>query len=442
MRCAIFSTHATLSEKGAVTHVDQPEDLGNSSRAVILGEDRTLLLRGGAIYDPHAGTFEQGTVLVSGGIIQAVYRQQDRLPASAQAAEIVDVEGRFVLPGLIDLHVHNTGHDRSRPLQDHLPRDFGLKVLRAAIGLQHTLEAGFTTVRSLGHGSPEVVEQLKAALSAGLVRGPRLFSCGWAISQSGGHGNLHAIPFEWVEQWRPLSGFADGADGCRTMVRRNFGMGADVIKIYTSEGTLSGPSARMDIPNFTVEEIRAMSEEAHRRGKRVAAHAVGEEGIELALQGGVDTIEHGVDAADRQLEEMARRDVTLIPTLSVFHRSEERQGWNRPGLPLTVRQVSLVKRASAAGVRLGCGTDSDTLVAGRNATEPQYLVDAGLSPQKALAATTVHGASALGMAGRLGEIREGFLADVLVLNVNPLDDLRALQRPSAIWRVFRSALRA
>lgn len=410
--------------------------LRRSEQIMDLEMGRSVVLKNGRILNPKDGSLRPGSVLIEDGIIRRVNVGDDGGALGSDEAEFLPLDGQIVMPGLIDLHVHNTGRDRSRPFQDYLPMNDGLKLFRAAAGLTRTLEAGYTTVRSLGHGPAEVVEQLKAAIKEGLIHGPRIISCGWAISQTGGHGNLRGWPYEWVERWLPRSGFADGVEGCRQMVRRNFGLGADVIKIYVSEGLIY--DRRMDVPNFTLEEVRAITDEAHRRGKRVAAHVFGDANVRLAIEGNVDTIEHGVDASQATLEEMARRGVVLVPTLSVFHRYEARAGWNRPERPLTERQLELVATAQATGVKIGAGSDSGTYIAGQNAEELEHLVKAGLSPQMALAAATTVAAEALGMAERVGEVREGFVADLLVLEENPLNDVGSLRRPGTVWKVLRS----
>ena len=194
----------------------------------------------------------------------------------------------------------------------------------------------------------------------GLINGPRLLSCGWAISQGGGHGNLRAWPYEWVEQLQPRSAFADGPLDCRQLVRRNFGMGADVIKIYVSEGVFGDP--QMDVPNFTLEEVKAMTDEAHRRGKKVAAHVSGRDNVQRAVEGGVDTVEHGTGASRQTLDIMAANGIVLVPTLSGPNRYEALHGWTRGGPSLSEQRAELVAAALLPGLRLGPAVTAITML--------------------------------------------------------------------------------
>jgi imidazolonepropionase-like amidohydrolase len=408
--------------------------LTRSEVVMDLAPKDVVLLRNGRILKD--GRLEPGSIWIKEGIIQEVVWGENVPKEIDPHASVLDLDNRVIMPGLIDLHTHNTGRVRTEPFAGQLPIGEFMKMLRAAAGLGRTLEAGFTTVRSLGHGSAELVEQLKTAIQQDLILGPRVVSCGWAISQTGGHGNLHGLPYEWVEEWKPRSAFADGSVGCREMVRRNFALGADVIKIYVSEGLVF--HSRQDIPNFTLEEILAITDEAHLRGKRVAAHAIGDQNVWRAIQGGVDTIEHGEGTSDKTLKEMAERGRTLVSTLSVPHRFDARSGQTGGPDSRGSRQAEVIQRAYKLGVKIGFGTDSGTYVAGQNAEELIHLVNAGLSPCAAIESATIVAAEALGMEDRLGRVENGYVADLLVVDTDPLQDISSLSQPGNIWRVLRS----
>jgi imidazolonepropionase-like amidohydrolase len=416
----------------------QDSPLARSDRVMDLGAGSALLLRNARILDVQEGTLQPGSVLIENGIIRSIHVGGPQPPVGSHVC-VLDLEGRVVMPGLMDLHAHPMGRDINGPFRGSLSIDEGVKLFRAAAGLSRTLEAGFTTIRCVGHGTAEHFEQLKAALALGLIKGPRMLTCGWIISPSGAE-RYRGLPYEWMEEWKLGAAFADGVDACRQMVRRNFGLGADFIKMYMAAG--EGRS------RYTLEEVRAITDEAHCSGKRVAADTSGEDNVRRAIEGNVDTIEHGVGATRELLEKMAERGIFLTPTLSVFNHVErmypplrakydEEGQWKGPGKSFGERQAEMVLVAQAAGVKITCGIDSDC-DAGDNAEELVHLVDAGLSPQKAIAAATRVSAEALGLDDRLGQVRQGFLADLVIVNASPLEDIRSLQQPENIWRILRS----
>lgn len=371
---------------------------------------------------------------------------RSRLPTEP-SAESLDLTGRFLTPGLIDCHVHlygSVGRDAFRRSIEPYP---SVRILRAARDANRVLAAGFTTVRHLGHGDPRHTQGVKDAIAKGLIAGPRMLTSGWAISQTGGHGNSRAWPYHLVEELRPRSAFCDGPDACRKFVRRVLGDGADCIKIYTTEGVISSPDRQLDIPNFTLAEIEAMTDEAHRRGARVAAHATGLAGALNAVRGGVDTLEHGPSALDGELVELlTERGTTLVPTLSVFEwastdgPSDGLPGWaaERAASWLPGRRA-MARAAAVAGVTVAVGTDSGGAPrGGRNAAELVALVSAGFSPLEAIRAATQSSAHALGIGEDVGTIEAGKRADLLVLRADPSRDVGVFCDPTALELIIQS----
>ncbi|MBI4278281.1 MAG: amidohydrolase family protein [Armatimonadetes bacterium] len=407
-----------------------------------------LAIRGGRVF-PATGsvTLAPATVVVEGERITAVGRDRD-VPIP-DGCRVIDARGKFVMPGLIDLHVHFTGVFTSDPYRRFLQPPFAARVIRAALDASEVLAAGFTTVRELGHGSMDQVIGLRHAINHRLIAGPRILTSGWAISQTGGHGDPNVFPREWTRQLRPRSTFADGADECRRVVRENFGAGADLVKIYATERGLGpGPDGLRAVPNFTIPEIEAMTDEAHRRGAKVAAHATSPEGIRNAILGGVDTIEHGGDigAHDDLLDLMVERGVFLVPTLSVYYwiasegaavKTESRAiSGSRAMMDVQARYLAKVHRH---GVRIALGTDTGNIRGrGENARELEMMVEYGLSPLDALLAGTRVGAEAMGLQDHLGTLEAGKLGDMLILAADPLQDIACVRRKENIVHIIKS----
>jgi imidazolonepropionase-like amidohydrolase len=404
-----------------------------------------VLLEGGTLIDgigdhPRPGS----SVLILDDIVQAVGPAPAVAAQASSRARRVDCSGLFILPGLIDLHVHYLGQPNARVHDAKIAPVPGLRVLRAARDLYRTLEGGFTTVRDLGHGNPDRIQGLKEAIDAGDILGPRIITSRWAISQTAGHGHFRSWPYEWVARERPRSTFADGVDGCLKAVRRNFGEGADLIKIYLTEGS-------RHLPNFTLEEIRTMTDEAHRRGAKVAAHAKSIAGVRNAVLGGVDTVEHGtMEPVPELFDLMAEHNVILVPTYGVlFWLAEEGTQWG--ATPERVaRAQRLVEKipgalveARARGVKIGFGTDTGHgggPGVAKNAKGLELLVQAGLRPEDALRAATGVAAEALGKEDGLGAVEKGKVADLIIVNTDPLEDIISLQNRDNIAWLMKSRM--
>ena len=421
-----------------------------SETLVYLQPGTTTVVTGGRLIDGSgAAPIGPATIVVRGDRIEAVGPAGCVAVPSGPSIRVLDVAGQTVLPGLIDAHVHLTGDTGRSAYEEYLPGNAAYKTLRAGREAMKALRSGFTTMRVLGHGPAERVYALRQAVAEGWLPGPRLLTSGWAISQSGGHGNVSFLPPDLVQRFRPRSAFADGPEECRRMVRLNFGEGADLIKIYTSE---HGPARGRNITNFTIDEIRAMADEAHARGAKVAAHATNPEGVRLAIEGGVDTIEHGGDLSGEvaTLRMMADRGTFLIPTLYINHavatEGAARAWSSEDRLPAVVErarrlldaQRSFLKRAFGMGVKIAVGTDGGALGHGISARELELLVWCGLSPMEALTAGTETAAAALGLEDHVGTLAEGRLGELIVVNADPLADIRVLQRPENIKWILKS----
>lgn len=386
-----------------------------------------LLLRGARLID---GTGrppqDDAAVLVDGPYIVAVGPQADLgLPA---AATVYDLQGKTLLPGLIDCHVHVTMEPDPDPLPRLREESDLLLTLRGAKNAWRSLLAGYTTLRTLGgRGRSEI--ELKRALEKGLLRGSRLVVAGQLLTMTGGHGYF-------------MGREVDGPDQLRRAAREELKAGADVIKLMATGGVLT-PGVEPGSPQLTLEEMRSAVEEAHKAGKKTAAHAQGSEGIKNAILAGIDSIEHGMFLTDEIIELMLEKKVFLVATLAapyyIFYEGK------KAGIPeyavkktekAMAAHLESLKKAHRAGVLLAAGTDAGTPLNahGHNAFELELLVRAGLSPMEAIRAATGRAAELLGRPD-LGTIEAGKVADLVVVDGDPLADISVLQ--GRIKQVFK-----
>lgn len=407
----------------------EPAELLDEKLIRLGAQDGATVIRGGTLLDGRGGRHEGATVVVRGMRIQSIASGGERIDVPPEA-RVIDAMGLTVLPGMIDAHVHFMGKETSDPHREYFGTPEDYRFIRASFEVYQTLASGFTTVRALGHGPAEHCYALREAIRQGLLSGPRILTSGWALSQTRGHGDVAGLPYDWVEHERPRSAFCDGELECRRMVRRNFGEGADVIKVYSSDN-------RTGRPDFTVAELEAIADEAHRRGKRVATHAKTYEGVRNALLAGIDTIEHGPPEPHRDLlEMMLERGTFLVPTMATVHRvAAEGDEW---GVPAAAQERArreldgrqrVVRAASEMGIPIATGSDAGArggygLLPAR---ELALLVESGLTPDRAIAAATRVAAHALGIGEDVGSLEPGKLADMVIVNGDPSRDVRLLQ---------------
>lgn len=351
----------------------------------------------------------------------------------------ISLANRWLIPGLIDCHVHLVGSRVGRePFGRYLERDGDVRILRVAAHAAAFLAAGVTTIRHLGHGDPRHVRELRRAIASHVVVGPDVLSCEWAVSQSGGHGDLDAWPFPLVESVRPSAAFCDGEPALRAFVRQQAESGAAWIKVFATQGVLTTPERFADLPNFSSGELTALVDEAHSLGLRVAAHATGIEGAGRAVGAGIDTLEHGpVDIHPAFIEAALASGMALVPTLSVIGWAAEKgihHGLPEWAVARARRRFEQRQRAARllwdAGVALALGSDSGTppRVFGTG-EEVRALAAAGFEPVEILRMATLNGARALGLNAEIGSIEAGKRADIVALTADPLLDSAVLGDP-------------
>jgi imidazolonepropionase-like amidohydrolase len=420
-----------------------------SDKLVYLDAGTTTVVTGGRLID---GTGREpvgdATIVIVGDRIRAAGPAAAVKAPSGHDVRTIDAKGKTILPGFIDAHVHFTGDTGRSAYERYLPGNMAYRAIVAQRHAVEALNAGFTTMRVLGHGPAEVVYALRQGVAEGWVPGPRFLTSGWAISASGGHGYVHFLPPDLNERFRPRSTFATGPDECRRMARLNFAEGADLIKIYTSEGSLVGTKGVKNyIPNFTVEEIAALADEAHRRGAKLATHATHAEGVRNAVLGGVDTVEHGgeIDAHEDILDMMIERGVFLNPTLTIYHALiTEGPAWGvKPyGIARATeafeRQKGFLKRALDKGLKVSLGTDSGLFGHGGSAKEFALLVECGLTPMDAIVAGTKTAAACLGLEHHLGTLEVGKAGELVVFDGDPLRDIAALQDAKRVKTILKT----
>lgn len=371
---------------------------------------------------------EDGRLAVEDGLVVAA-GPQDGVAATGERLDRTDA---VVTPGFIDAHLHLKGA-RSMDPTDWVTDDPALSAARATADARRLVEAGFTTVRDLGSG---VGIGLRDAIAAGEIVGPRVFSSGRSISQTGGHGDLHGFPRAWMDDRPGISELADGVDECRKTARMRAREGADVLKIMTTGGVLSEKDGPQEA-QFTDAEVAAMVEEAHRVGMPVASHAQGAAGVCRALDNGVDTIEHGFYLDDDCLDRMVETDATFVPTLSIMHRIVEAGADHgvpehalRKAREANEAHSEALRRAKAAGVPIAAGTDfigPELVPHGENALELELLVEEGdFTPREAVESATRIAARTV-PADDIGRLAPDYRADFLVLGSDPRDDIDAVR---------------
>ncbi len=377
------------------------------------------------------------TIFVSAGKI--VELRDGHVPPPA-GATLIDLADRFVLPGLIDSHVH-LGSDRAgnEGLVAAFTESDELRAFEALGNARKTLEAGFTTVRNLGGGG--AIAALKEAAGRGWILAPRIVNAAGAISTTSGHGDGRlGLDEDLVARLPEPENLCDGPEDCRRAVRRQIGRGADVIKIATTGGVNSRIGAGLGKQMFD-EEAKAIVETARLYGKKVAAHAHGADGIAVALRAGVDSIEHGTMMDAENIRLMKQSGAYYVPTLSTVNGYLERIAANPNAYSPEVRAKidwrigvtgRALEKAYPAGVRIAFGTDAGVSKHGRNAEEFELMVRHGMPAAATIEAATVNAAALLGLETEIGTLEPGKRADIIAVAGDPLADVTVLKRVSFV----------
>ncbi|WP_229262864.1 Xaa-Pro dipeptidase [Duganella radicis] len=394
--------------------------------AACAAEPATVAVKAAHMVDVRNGTLvDHAVVLISGDRITAAGSEL-AIPAGAQ---VIDLGNKTLLPGLIDAHTHITGN----------PEDAGYSLIAKSVpritlsGARNalvTLRAGFTTIRDVGADAYTDIG-LRDAINDGDVPGPRILASGPPLSITGGHCDetMHAPEYKLT-----ALGVADGHDEALKVTRRNIKYGADVIKICATGGVLSfGDDPRTS--QYTLEELKAIISEAHRLGRKTAAHAHGGDGIKLSVLAGIDSVEHGSYIDDEGIKLMKEHKTYLVPTLYLGDwLIENAEAIKLPKPLLEKARVVLpaargnIARAIKAGVPIAFGTDAAVYPHGLNAREFGVLVKLGMTPAQAIRTATVNAADLLGWSDKVGSIEAGKYADLIAVDGEPLKDVKTLEQ--------------
>jgi imidazolonepropionase-like amidohydrolase len=394
-----------------------------------------IVLKAAYLFDSKSGQLTQGgTLVVDGDKIVAV---GGAAPANAR---VIDLGDATLLPGFIDAHTHLDGEfekDFYKAFYEGMLRFPVEQAHTAARFAKRTLEAGFTTVRNVGSGD-YVDIGLRNAINKGVVPGPRMITAAHSIGSTGGHCDISPFPPDVVKPLGPLEGVCNGADECRAAVRYQLKWGADVIKICASGGVLS-ESDPVDVPQLTAEELAAIMSEAHAWKRKVAAHSHGDVAAKLAVDAGVDSIEHGSFLSEATLRLMKQKGVYLVPTRMALYWVEREAATYPPVIAAKARAAAaahgtVLKMAIKLGVPIALGTDAGVFPHGMNAKEFALLVEQGMAPEAALLAGTREAAKLLGVDAEVGTLEAGKVADVVAVRGNVLKDIAVTEQPVLVMK--------
>ncbi|MDG1571071.1 amidohydrolase family protein [Robiginitalea sp. M366] len=402
------------------------------------GYGQKQYLQCGHILDVEKGRLQaEKTLVVEGNRILEIL---DGYQEGGDSDTRIDLRGFTVLPGLIDMHVHIESESSPQTYIKRFTSNPADIAYEAAVYAERTLMAGFTTVRDLGGTGVNIA--LRKAVDRGLTPGPRIYTAGKSIATTGGHADpTNGRRLDEMGNPGPKEGVVNSPEEGRQAVRQRYKEGSDVIKITATGGVLSVAKNGQN-PQFTVEEIRAITQTARDYGMLAAAHAHGDEGMQRAILGGINTIEHGTLMSEQTMALMKEHGVYMVPTISAGKeaaRLAEVPGYFPEVVAQKAREIgpqiqNTFSKAYRKGVPIAFGTDAGVFKHGTNAQEFGYMVEAGMPAAEALRAATITNATLLGAGDRLGQLKPGYLADIIAVSGNPLEDVGTLMQMQFVMK--------
>jgi imidazolonepropionase-like amidohydrolase len=413
-------------------------------------KDTTVALTADIIIPGRGDPLKDGAIVITEGVIEWIGNKAD-VPAKYSSLHFNHQP--VLMPGMWDVHTHFMGAGVVAPLVDFaaqfMPNSEAQIGAVTPFDLKRTLDAGFTSVRELG-GFAGAIHPL---VEKDFIQGPTVYSAFSILSITGGHGDVHELPLETVESstriGHSLFAICDGVAACQRMVRQQIRRGAKVIKVCSTGGVLSLNDQPEDA-QFSPAELEAIVQEAARSRRLVAAHAIGKEGIINALNAGIKSIEHGMYLDEEVAALMKEKDAIYVPTRHIVETLNAEPDQLPPKLLTKARRMrdlsrQALKIAIKEGVKVALGTDTassdpkDRLTHGNNAAELYWAVKAGMTPLQAIEMATATPPETLGaQAPKVGQLKEGYVADIIAIAKNPLDDIEVLTKPSNITHVWKS----
>ncbi|RKE91915.1 metal-dependent hydrolase family protein [Ichthyenterobacterium magnum] len=386
----------------------------------------------GKLIDTKTGdVLNDKTIVVSGKTILSV--ENGFVQPKSKEDIVIDLKSKTVMPGLIDMHVHLEFEFNPKTYS----QKFTLNDADVAFGstkfAKSTLLSGFTTVRDLGGSGVNIA--LRNAINAGKIEGPRIYTAGKSLATTGGHADpTNGYKKALIGNPGPKEGVVNSVDDAKKAVRQRYKNGADLIKITATGGVLSVAKSG-DNPQFTIEEIKAICDTAKDYGFHVAAHAHGDEGMQRAILGGVKTIEHGTYMSDETMELMKKHDAYLVPTITAGKEVESKakvKGFYPDivvpkALAVGPQIQSTFEKAYKKGVGIAFGTDAGVFKHGNSGKEFGYMVEVGMPAIEAIQSATITNALILKMENELGQIKSGYIADIIAVNEDPTKNISTME---------------
>jgi imidazolonepropionase-like amidohydrolase len=428
-----------LAIAAATAAVLAPFGVANAQNAQAAASSGTqpTVLKAARWFDATSGTLRaNGVVVVQGEKIVSVGSNAN-VPSNAT---VIDLGDATLMPGFIDAHVHLAGEFEENWYKgeyEDLMRVSAEQALYGARWARRTLEAGFTTVRNVG-AVRHVDIGLRNAINAGVTQGPRMLTAAYSLGSTGGHCDSPPFPAERVTPAGPNEGVCNGADECRAAVRTQMKYGADVIKICASGGVLS-ESDPVDVPQLTPDELSAIIGEAHTWKRKVAAHSHGDVAARMAVEAGVDSIEHGSFLTEATLKLMKQKGVYLVPTRTAVYWVNKSADTYPPKIGEKARaayaaHMDMFKTALRVGVPIALGTDAGVFPHGMNGMEFGLMVEAGMTPAASLLAGTREAAKLLGIEAEAGTLEAGKFADIVAVPGDVVANIKATEKPVFVMR--------